>query len=77
VVLDRNRGGAYASLFIASVGLFCTFFFLTYYMQQTLGCSPLVAGLAFLPISAGSAVVANLSTIVLLPRFGPKPPSSP
>jgi hypothetical protein len=42
-------------------------------MQETLGYSPLVTGLAFLRISAGSAVVSNLSTIVLLPRFGPKP----
>ena len=50
-----------------------TFFFLTYYMQQTLGFSPLVTGVAFLPISAGSAIFSNLSTIVLMPRFGPKP----
>jgi MFS family permease len=73
VVLDRNRGGAYASMFFAGSGLFGMFFFLSYYMQQTLGYSPLVTGLAFLPFSAGSAVVSNLSTIVLLPRFGPKP----
>ena len=73
VVLDRNRGGAYASMFITGAGLFGTFFFLTFYMQKTLGFSPLVTGLAFLPISAGSAVVSNLSTIVLMPRFGPKP----
>jgi EmrB/QacA subfamily drug resistance transporter len=73
VVLDRNRGGAYLSMFIAGAGLFGTFFFLTYYMQQTLGYSPLVTGLAFLPLSAGSALASNLSTIVLMPRFGPKP----
>jgi hypothetical protein len=47
VVLDRNRGGAYLSMFIAGAGLFGTFFFLTYYLQQTLGYSPLVTGLAF------------------------------
>jgi len=46
---------------------------LTYYLQQTLGYSPLVTGLAFLPISAGSALASNLATIVLMPRFGPKP----
>jgi EmrB/QacA subfamily drug resistance transporter len=73
VVLDRNRGGAYLSMFFAGAGLFGTFFFLTYYMQQTLGYSPLVTGLAFLPISVGSAVSSNLATIVLMPRFGPKP----
>jgi len=47
--------------------------FLTYYLQQTLGYTPLVTGVAFLPMSAGLIVLANLSTIVLMPRFGPKP----
>jgi EmrB/QacA subfamily drug resistance transporter len=73
VVLDRNRGGAYLSMLIAAAGMFATFLFLTYYMQDTLGYSPVVTGLAFLPIAGGIAVAANLSTIVLMPRFGPKP----
>jgi hypothetical protein len=73
VVLDRNRGGAYLSMLIASAGLFGIFLFLTYYLQQTLGYSPLVTGVAFLPISAGLILASNLSTIVLMPRFGPKP----
>lgn len=73
VVFDRNRGGAYLSMFLGGAGLFGTFLFLTYYMQLTLGYSPLVTGVAFLPISIGSAIFSNLSTIVLMPRFGPKP----
>jgi len=73
VVLDRNRGGAYLSMLIASAGMFGTFLFLTYYLQQTLGYSPVVTGFAFLPIAGGIAVAANLSTIVLMPRVGPKP----
>jgi hypothetical protein len=73
VVLDRNRGGAYLSMFIGTAGLFGTFLFLTYYLQQTLGYSPLVTGFAFLPMSGGLIVTANLSTIALMPRFGPKP----
>jgi EmrB/QacA subfamily drug resistance transporter len=73
VVLDRNRGGAYASMFIASAGMFATFLFLTYYLQQTLGYTPIVTGFAFLPIVGGIAVAANVSTIVLMPRIGPKP----
>src|SRR5579864_9108264 len=73
VVLDRNRGGAYLSMLIASAGLFATFLFLTYYLQQTLRYSPVVTGFAFLPIAGGIAVAANLSTIVLMPRIGPKP----
>jgi EmrB/QacA subfamily drug resistance transporter len=73
VVLDRNRGGAYLSFFIAAAGLFGIFLFLTYYLQQTLGYSPLVTGVAFLPISGGLILASNLSTIVLMPRVGPKP----
>jgi EmrB/QacA subfamily drug resistance transporter len=73
IVLDRNRGGAYASMLIASAGMFGVFLFLTYYLQQTLGYSPLVTGVAFLPVAGGMAVAANLSTIVLMPRVGPRP----
>jgi EmrB/QacA subfamily drug resistance transporter len=73
VVLDRNRGGAYLSMFVAAAGLFGTFLFLTYYLQQGLGYSPLVTGGAFLPLSAGLILASNLSTIALMPRVGPKP----
>src|SRR5215468_2589324 len=37
VVADRNRGGAYLTMLIASAGMFGIFLFLTYYLQQTLG----------------------------------------
>jgi hypothetical protein len=32
-----------------------------------------VTGLAFLPISVGLVTASNVSTIVLMPRFGPRP----
>ena len=73
VVLDRNRGGGYLSMLIAAAGLFGTFLFLTYYLQQMLGYFPLVTGVAFLPIGVGLVTASNLSTIVLMPRVGPKP----
>jgi len=73
VVLDRNRGGAYFSMLIGTAGMFGTFLFLTYYLQQTLSYSPLDTGFAFLPMSGGLIAAANLSTIALMPRFGPKP----
>src|SRR6201997_1432963 len=72
VVLDRNRSGAYLSMLFVSAGLFGVFLFLTYYLQQTLGYSPLVTGVAFLPLSVGIIVAANLATIVLMPRIGPR-----
>jgi MFS family permease len=60
-------------MLIASAGLFGIFLFLTYYLQQTLSYSPLVTGVAFLPLSAGLIIAANLSTTVLMPRTGPRP----
>ncbi|GAA2819086.1 MFS transporter [Kitasatospora paracochleata] len=53
VVLNRNRGGVYASLGLAVIGMFGLFLFLTYYMQVVLGYSPVKTGLAFLPMVAG------------------------
>src|SRR5262249_60404105 len=37
------------------------------------GPSPRFTGVAFLPLSAGIIASANLSTIVLMPRTGPRP----
>jgi EmrB/QacA subfamily drug resistance transporter len=73
VVLDRNRGGAYLAVLTAGAGMFGIFLFLTYYLQQTLGYSPVVTGVAFLPLIATLVVAANLANVVLLPRLGPKP----
>jgi EmrB/QacA subfamily drug resistance transporter len=72
VVLDRNRAAAYLSVLIAGGGMFGIFLFLTYYLQETLGYSPVATGVAFLPMVACVMVAANLSNIVLLPRIGPK-----
>ncbi len=73
VVLDRNRGGAYLAILIVGAGMFGIFLFLTYYMQESLGYSPVINGLAFLPMVFCIAGAANVSNIVLLPRIGPKP----
>ena len=52
VILDRDRGGAYLSVSLAMAGNFTQFLFLTYYMQSILGFSPLLTGVAFLPLVA-------------------------
>ncbi|MFB8205443.1 MFS transporter [Kitasatospora purpeofusca] len=53
VVLDRNRGGVYLSLGLAVIGMFGLFLFLTYYLQIVLDYSPVLTGVAFLPMVAG------------------------
>jgi EmrB/QacA subfamily drug resistance transporter len=72
VILDRTRGGAYVTVFLSGIALFGVFLFLTYYMQQIKGDSPLSTGLLFLPLIGCILISSNLSSIVLLPRFGPR-----
>jgi EmrB/QacA subfamily drug resistance transporter len=72
VVLDRNRGGSYLTILVAGAAMFGIFLFLTYYLQTTLHYSPLVTGVAFLPMIGALVAFAQLSNIVLMPRIGPK-----
>jgi Na+/melibiose symporter-like transporter len=60
---------------LAGAGLFPMFVFLSYYLQQVLGYSPLKAGLAFLPFAGGVILAAGAST-ALVPRVGPRLPMS-
>jgi len=73
VVLDRNRGGAYLTIFVTGAGMFGIFLFLTYYLQTIEGYSPVKTGVAFLPAIAMVMLFAQVSNIVLMPRIGPKP----
>ena len=73
VVADRNRGGAYLTILIAAIGMFGIFLFLSYYLQQTLGFTPVITGVAFLPMVGGLMVCSAVSNIVLMPRTGPRP----
>jgi MFS family permease len=41
VVLDRNHGGASLTIAVIGAGMFGLFLFLTYYLQETLGFSPI------------------------------------
>jgi hypothetical protein len=53
--------------------MFSIFLFLTFYVQQNLGFSPIQSGLGFMPMVATLMIAAISATAVLLPRFGPKP----
>ncbi len=73
VVADRNRGAGYLAVAAAGAGLFGVFLFLTYYMQQTLGFSPLTTGLAFMPMMLVVMPVGGIAQTRLLPRYGARP----
>jgi EmrB/QacA subfamily drug resistance transporter len=68
----RTLAAANATLFLVAGGLFGMFFFASLYVQQILGYSPLKAGLAFLPVTAGIVIGAMLAQ-VFIRRFGVKP----
>jgi EmrB/QacA subfamily drug resistance transporter len=72
VVTDRNRGGAYTAMFLASVGMFGVFLFLTYYLETVLGYSPIKTGLAFLPLTGAVMVSSALANTVLMSRISPR-----
>ncbi|MEU4691143.1 DHA2 family efflux MFS transporter permease subunit [Actinoplanes sp. NPDC023714] len=73
VVLDRNRGGSYASIAIAGAGMFGIFLFLTYYLTSILGFTPIRTGLAFLPMLASVMLTATTAGSILTPKIGPRP----
>ncbi len=73
IVWDRARGGAYASIALAGAGVFGVFLFLTFYMQQNLGFSPLKTGVAFLPMTGMIVVTATTVQTKLLHRVGARP----
>jgi EmrB/QacA subfamily drug resistance transporter len=68
----RNLTGANAvSLALGGV-MFATFFFVTLYMQQVLGYSPIKTGVAYLPLAL-SVIVASGFASSLIGRLGFKP----
>jgi EmrB/QacA subfamily drug resistance transporter len=73
IVRERNRAGSFLALGVLGAGMFGVFLFLTYYLQQTLGYSPLKTGLAFLPLTGALVITAGVASTRVLPRTGPRP----
>ena len=72
VILDRTRGGSYVAVGLSGIAVFGIFLFLTYYLQEVKGYSPVTSGLAFLPMIGCILLSSNVSSIVTLPRLGPR-----
>jgi EmrB/QacA subfamily drug resistance transporter len=73
IFLQRNRSGAYGLSLAIGLALFGMFFFLTLFVQNILGYSPIRAGLAFLPVTVGIVVTATLVSRTI-GRIGPRLP---
>lgn len=65
----RSIATANSVMLLLASAMFGMFFFISLYVQDILGYSPLRAGLAFLPVSVGIIVGAGLSQ-GLIPRMG-------
>jgi EmrB/QacA subfamily drug resistance transporter len=72
VVRSRDRSGAYLISLCIGTALFGMFFFLTLFVQEVWGYSPIKSGVAYLPMIAlmilGSGVASQL-----VPRIGARP----
>lgn len=72
VVTNRARGGAYLAVGLSVVAMFGSFLFLTLYMQVVHHYSPLMAGVAFLPMVGGMLVGSTQIAVRLITRVPPR-----
>jgi EmrB/QacA subfamily drug resistance transporter len=68
----EGLGAANATQLIAIAGFYAMFFFVTLYMQNVLGYSPIQAGAAYVPVTIGVAVAAGISSKLFV-RSGTRP----
>jgi EmrB/QacA subfamily drug resistance transporter len=72
ILADRKRSSGYLMMLLIATGLFAVFFFLTQYVQDILGYSPLKAGLGFLPVVLAVGV-ASQGAARMVGRIGARP----
>jgi EmrB/QacA subfamily drug resistance transporter len=68
---DRSRVASYIARLLLVAGMFGSFFFLTQFVQEVLGFSPVKAGLSFVPMTGALFATSRLAPR-LVARFGPR-----
>jgi EmrB/QacA subfamily drug resistance transporter len=68
----KGLAAADATQLIGVAGFIAVFFFLTLYLQNVLGYSPIQSGAAYLPVTAGVGIAAGISAR-LFARIGTRP----
>jgi EmrB/QacA subfamily drug resistance transporter len=68
----KGLGEADVTMVVAMAGFYSMFFFLTLYLQNVLGFSPLRAGLVYIPATFGVALTAGLGSKLML-KTGTRP----
>ena len=69
---DRSRIGSYVARLLLVAGMFGMFFFLTQFLQEILGYTPLRTGLAFLPLTIALFIASQATARGLGELIGPK-----
>jgi EmrB/QacA subfamily drug resistance transporter len=72
VLRSRDRSGAYLVSLCIGTALFGMFFFLTIFVQEVWGYSPLKSGIAYLPMMAIVMATSGVAS-QLVPRVGARP----
>ncbi len=71
IFTNRTRAASFVAMFLAPAAMFAMFYFLSQYIQNVMGYSPLKAGVAFLPFTVGIVVGAGLASH-LVNRIDPR-----
>ncbi|HEY7046121.1 MAG TPA: MFS transporter [Jatrophihabitantaceae bacterium] len=72
ILLDRTRGSAYLAVGLTVIGLFGVFLFFTYQMQLVMGYSPVLTGVAFLPMTGAILISAGGIASRLIAKVPPR-----
>lgn len=65
ILQNRTRATSFAAMMLVPAAMFSMFFFLSLFIQQVMGYSPLRAGFAFLPFSVGIVIGAGVSSTLM------------
>ncbi|MFE5816775.1 MFS transporter [Streptomyces sp. NPDC056479] len=72
IIRERNRAGCFLTMALAVIGMFGLFLFMTYYLQVILDYSPVMTGLAFLPLTAAIIIGSTQIAARLLDHVAPR-----
>ena len=71
ILASRTRATSFVVMMLVPAAMFSMFFFLSQFVQNVMGFSPLRTGVAFLPFSVGIVVAATISS-KLIERVDPR-----
>ncbi|MEI2809368.1 MAG: MFS transporter [Nocardioides sp.] len=72
IFTNRTRAASFVAMFLMPAGMFSMFFYLSLYVQNVMGYSPLKTGFSFLPFSVGIVIAAMFASKMVSkvdPRF--------